>query len=219
MKNKEIENQIGKILREEKTLNGSILYTDCRKYFVAKRDPELSEAPAIEKISSYGVAPVIFVGDSYILEEYVEFYPQKLTLEDSGKLLYEIHKNTFQGRQLVHGDFGETNTTYVEGNPRCFDYEYTHFGNAYVDLGRVILRICESPEEMIHFFENYTGQIPTPKDLSEGLSSFCDRQNLMRIRKNLASQNIPLIRKNQIAKSKKDIVSIFNSFKQVRNNE
>lgn len=213
MKNKEIEKQVGKIVQEEETPNGTVIYTSDRKYFIAKRDPVLSDSLAIKEISRYGIAPVIFVGDSYILEGYVEFSGRGLKLEDCGNLLSSIHMNKFEGKSLVHGDFGSSNTTDSDGNPKCFDYEFTHFGDVYRDLGRVILRNCNSPEEMIYFFESYSGKIPSLEELIEGLCSFCDWQNLMR--KNSEFQEIPLIRKRQVKSSKKNIKAIFNSFKEV----
>ena len=211
-----IEKQIGRVILEKETPNGKVLYTQDGKYFVARRDPVLSERSAIKLISQYGIIPVILVGDSYILEKYVNFNPKQLKLEDRGKLLGLIHSNNLGGKPLVHGDFGISNTTYFNDAPKCLDYEFTHFGDVYRDIGRVILRNCGSVGEMVHFFDNYPSGIPSPDKLKDGLSSFCDWQNLLRIRKNLEFPEVPLIRKEQVKDSRKNIEAIFKSFKNIQ---
>ena len=129
------------------------------KIFLGKRS-KFSDSEAIFMISKYGIARVIDITEDKIVEEFIEFEKTNLTLLELATLAREIHQNKRDGQSLVHGDFGLNNTTIYRGVPKCYDYEHVHFGNKYVDLGRVVLRSCKSIEEVETFLERYNGRMP-----------------------------------------------------------
>jgi RIO-like serine/threonine protein kinase len=183
------------------------LYTAKRNY---RSDPE-----AIRKLSKYGVAKVFEIGEDYLLEEFVDFENIKLGPAKLGQLLKKIHgESNEKGIPLIHGDFGEHNTTVIENESLCYDYEYARFGEKYSDTGRVILRDCPETIDVEEFFHHYSGRLPPMEELSEGLKYFCDLQNAYRIEKELPFADVPLIRKERLNKNKHlNLVSILDAFK------
>lgn len=213
---KQISQVVGKEYELEKSSEGRIIKTDKEKYFLSKRDPDLSDKSAIEKITGYGISPIMLIGEDYILQRYVDFSKTSaLRIEEMSYLLRQIHSNKGKGGLLVHGDFSRHNTCKLEKVPRCYDYEFTHFGDPFIDLGRIILRELSGPEDIEKFFKVYSnGYLPSTERLKEGLSLFCDWQYLLRKRKNQPHQEVPLKRKEKIIKSsKKDFLDIINNFK------
>lgn len=185
------------------------------KPYLAKRNYR-SNSEAIQRISSrYGLAKVIGINEDSILEEFIDFEIVPLGPKNLGSLLKKIHseKNS-SGVSLVHGDFGEHNTTIINGEPMCFDYEYTHFGNPYVDIGKVVLRNCFNEDDFFEFFRNYSNDLPKPENFREGLIYFCDWQNSSRLEKRLPYHEIPLIRKERLKKTNKNnLFSLLDAFK------
>jgi len=184
------------------------------KTHLAKRNFR-SEKEAIKKISSkFGVTKVLKIGKDYILEKFVDFNYKKLSLSQLSILLKEIHSEKNNSYlPLVHGDFSSQNTTLYLGEPKCFDYEYSHFGNAYVDIGRVLLRDCNDFKDVKMFFDIYSGNIPNLNLLKDGLIYFCDWQNSLRLEKNLLFEKVPLIRKERIKQASNNLEEIIEAFK------
>jgi hypothetical protein len=184
------------------------------KTYVAKRNFR-SEEEAIKKISSrFGLAKVLEIGNDYLLEEYVEFEKIDLSLDQLSYLLKDIHSiRNNSGLYLVHGDFSQHNTTLFEGNAKCFDYEYSHFGNTYADVGRILLRECRGFKDTELFFNIYSNGFPKCDELKEGLIYFCNWQNELRKEKNLPYQEVPLIRGKRIEKVRNKLEDILNAFK------
>jgi len=183
------------------------------KTYLAKRNYR-SNSEAIQRISSrYGVAKVIEINEDSILEEFVDFEIVALGPENLGLLLKKIHsERNSSGIPLVHGDFGEHNTTIINKELRCFDYEYAHFGNPYVDIGKVVLRSCFDEDDFFEFFINYSNDLPKPENFKEGLIYFCDWQNSLRLEKMLPYHEIPLIRKERLKKTNKNnLLSLFDA--------
>jgi len=182
--------------------------------YIGKRNYR-SEPEAISRLSNYGVAKVLKINETNIIEEFVRFNVRKLGPKKLGALLNKIHSETNTlGQSLVHGDFGEHNTTILHSEPKCFDYEYAHFGDIYADLGKVILRDCNNWEGFTDFFSCYAGEIPHAKELKRGLIYFCDWQNSLRIEKQLPYSEVPLHRKNRLRKVKsKSLMEILDAFK------
>ena len=162
------------------------------KTYMAKRNHR-SDPEAIQRISKYGVMGVKGINKHYIIEEFVDFEIFPLGPKNLALLLKDIHseKNSF-GISLVHGDFGEHNTTMINGKMKCFDYEYAHFGNPYVDIGKVVLRNCSSESDFIEFFMNYLGDLPKPEDFRDGLIYFCNWHHMIRLEKELPYHEVPL---------------------------
>jgi hypothetical protein len=183
------------------------------KIFLARRG-KYSHLEAISLISKYGVAKVIGINKESIIEEFVRFDKMPLTINQLARLAKQIHANKRNNLSLVHGDFSSNNTTLFLGVPRCYDYEHAHFGNIYVDIGRVILRDCNSLQEVEYFFKEYRGDVPSMEELISGLIVFCDWQNKLRVEKNAPYQEVPLVRKARLKRAPKDITSIINSFKE-----
>jgi hypothetical protein len=183
------------------------------KTFIAKRSP-FSTEDAIRKISSrWGLAKVIEIGKDHIVEEHVNFQYKKPSLKKMAQLLKEIHSETnISGVNLVHGDFSFQNVTILDGDIKCFDYEHSHFGNPYADIGRIILRGCGNILEALNFFGEYSGSVPEPEILREGLIYFCDWQNLLRETKGLPFAEVPLLRKEKIEKATNCLENILYSF-------
>ncbi len=183
------------------------------KTYIAKRNHR-SEPEAIQRLSKYGIAKVFEITESQIFEEYVNFEVIPLGPKNLGSLLKKIHseKNSL-GTSLVHGDFGEYNTTIINGESKCFDYEYAHFGNTYADIGRVVLRDCSSENDFVDFFANYFRLMPKPDILRKGLIYFCDWQYMLRSEKGLPYANVPLIRKGRLKKARDDLNEILDLFK------
>lgn len=193
--------------------NNQVISSSNGKYFLAKRDPTLSTPKAITKISKFGITPVILIGHNYILEKFIKFEYKAPSLKQLAYLLRDIHNNNYSQGTLVHGDFSKNNTTIYKGNLHCLDYEFSHFGNPYVDIGRIILRECNNEDDINDFFKFYSGGVPPLKLLQEGLSYFCDWQHLIRKRKKFPFQNIPLVRKERISESGKNYKQILKAFK------
>ena len=184
------------------------------KTYLAKRNYR-SDFEAIKKISKYGVARVIKINEHSILEEFVDFEIVPLGPKNLGSLLRKIHsEKSSLGISLVHGDFGEHNTTMINNEPKCFDYEYAHFGNPYTDIGKVVLRSCSNENDFLDFFMNYSGGLPKPENFREGLIYFCDWHHLIRLEKGLPYHEVPLIRKSRLEKSDgKNLLSLLDAFK------
>lgn len=184
------------------------------KKFRAKRSIS-SNKEAIKRVSKYGIAKVLEINEKEIIEEHVNFELNYVNPKNLGKLLRKIHsEKNKHGENLVHGDFGEHNTTIFYGKPKCFDYEHAHFGNTYADIGRVILRDCNTFDEIGNFFKNYSGKIPDPKEMKKGLSYFCEWQHDLRDEKGVAYKHIPLIRKDRLDKTNtNDFKKIIKNFK------
>lgn len=183
-----------------------------RKVFIGKRS-KYANSEAIIMISKYGTARVIEVTNNRIIEENIKFSKIKLDLSQMAYLAREIHQNEKNGLRLVHGDLSFNNTTLYNGDPKCFDYEHAHFGNIYVDLGRIILRVCSNIEEIKIFFKMYTGSLPLVGDLKKGLATFCDWQHKVRVEKLAPYSNVPLIRKRRVEESPENLEDVLNRFK------
>ncbi len=195
-------------------LGDSCIKIDDELLFIGKREPSIGDEEAIREIAKYGIAEIKEVGENYILEQFIEFEHMHLTLEEMAILLKEIHSNNHLGNPLVHGDYSRHNTTRLGGVPKCFDFEFTHYGDPFRDIGRVVLRECPQIEDVYSFLEIYSGKIPPRMELREGLISFCDWQHLMRTRKNVPYQNVPLLRKKQIIGASQNTKGIIQAFKQ-----
>ena len=184
------------------------------KIYIAKRNYR-SEPEAILRLSNHGVARVLEINENSIIEEFIDFEKRKLGLKRLGHLLNKIHsERNHLGISLVHGDFGEHNATLINNEPKCFDYEYAHFGNVYADIGRVVLRDCDSWEDFTYFFSCYTGKIPKPEEFREGLIYFCNWQSSLRADKKLQYSEVPLYRKSRLNKvNGKDLGKILEAFK------
>ena len=184
------------------------------KTYLAKRD-HMSSSEAIQRISKYGLAKVLKINEDSILEEFVDFKVVPLGPKNLGSLLRKIHsEKDSSGISLVHGDFGEHNTTIINGESICFDYEYTHFGNIYSDIGKVVLRDCSGWQEFTDFFICYNGVLPDSNEFKEGLIYFCDWQNSLRLEKEVPYSEVPLVRKNRLLRIKdKNLGRILEAFK------
>ncbi len=180
---------------------------------ISKRRSKYSDREAIFDISRYGVARVLEVTDSSIVQEFVQFDLMPPNLRQLAELAYKIHSNSNTKGNLVHGDFGPYNITVSFGDPKCYDYEHTHYGNIYVDLGRVILRSCRDVNEVRDFFTNYSGAIPSTDELREGLISFCEWQHLIRAEKGLLFQEVPLIRRERLFSARSELDDLLEAFK------
>ncbi len=201
------------IVKERIPSNGNYrLICEKGDFFLGRRSPTLSNSDAISKIGNYGVVPVIWIGIREILTPYKYFKQEELNILQLASLLKAIHSNKTKELVLVHGDFSRKNTTLDTGNPKCFDYEYTHWGNPYIDIGRLILREIKNERELEGFFEHYSGSMPKVADLKEGLITFCERQAKMREEKMSAFQEVPRIRARRINESPKDIHKILEAF-------
>lgn len=184
------------------------------KTHIAKRNFR-SDPKAIKLISKkYGLAKVLKIGENYILEEFIDFKRIHPTLEQMSSLLKRIHseKNEYNV-PLVHGDFGPHNTTLINGKIKCFDYEYSHFGNIYSDIGRVLLRNCDNLKDINFFFNIYAETFPEMYKLKKGLIYFCNWQYELRKEKNLPYKEVPLIRAERIKKTKNSLNEIMDAFK------
>jgi len=184
------------------------------KTYLAKRNHK-SDSEAIKIISKYGVAKVLEINRDSILEEFVDFKVVPLGPKNLGSLLRKIHsEKDSSGISLVHGDFGEHNTTRINGEPKCFDYEYAHFGNTYSDIGKVVLRNCDGWESFADFFIYYNKKLPDPEEFKEGLIYFCDWQSSLRLEKDVPYSEVPLVRKNRLLRIKdKNLCRILEAFK------
>ena len=182
--------------------------------YIAKRNFR-SEEEAIKRISSkFGLAKVLKIWDDYLLEEFVDFKQINPSLNQLSFLLKRIHsEKNVVGLSLVHGDFGEHNVTIINGETKCFDYEYSHFGNIYTDIGRVVLRRCNNFDEVNTFFDIYSDGFPSNDKLKNGLIYFCNWQYELRKEKNLPYQQVPLIRAEKIKKINNDLSEILYAFK------
>ncbi len=184
------------------------------KTYIAKRNFR-SDEEAIKEISSrFGLAKVLEIGKYYLLEEFINFEKIDLSLDQLSYLLKNIHSvRDNSGFSLVHGDFSQHNTTLFDGNEKCFDYEYSHFGNVYADVGRVLLRECGDFEDAELFFNIYSGGFPKSDELKDGLIYFCNWQHELRKEKNLPCQDVPLIRGKRIENVCNKLEDILNAFK------
>jgi len=185
------------------------------KTYIAKRNFR-SDKEAIKLISErYGFPKVIEIGNDYILEEFVEFKNIYPSLNQMSSLLKNIHSEKNLNKEpLVHGDFGAHNTILVNGEVKCFDYEYSHFGNVYADIGRVLLRGCKNVDDVYSFFNTYSNSIPDIEELKEGLIYFCNWQHDLRKEKELQYQKVPLIRASRILNSDNNLENIIKAFKE-----
>lgn len=184
------------------------------KTHTAKRNFR-SEHEAIKEISSrFGLAKVLEIGEDYLLEEFIDFEKIDISLDQLSYLLRNIHsiRNT-HGSSLVHGDFSKHNTTLFNGNPKCFDYEYSHFGNVYSDVGRVLLRECRNFRDAVLFFDIYSEGFPESDELRDGLIYFCNWQYELRKEKSLPYQDVPLIRSKRVEDACNKLEDILNAFK------
>lgn len=182
------------------------------KIFIGKRS-KFSNPEAILKISEYGLAKVIKIEEDKILQEFIEFNKIQLNITQLASLVKIIHQNKKGNDTLVHGDIGFYNTTLYKGVPKCYDYEHAHFGNAYIDLGRIILRACKNIKEIEIFFNEYCGGIPLNLELKEGFINFCNWQNITRSEKGIPFQQVPLIRKQRLEETSGDLLEILKAFK------
>ncbi len=210
----EIKEYTGKIYDQFLQGKCTVLLAEKGKFFLSNRSNNLSDISAIKKVSDYGLSPVFWVGDSQILQSFVEFNSAPLNLSELTLLMKKIHSNQKGGLALIHGDFSRWNTVKYSEKAKCFDYEYCNWGNLYVDLGRVILRECKSEKEANLLLENYFGYTPKVEDLREGLITFCQRQYEMRHEKNQSFQEIPKLRIERLLKSNLKIEEILRAFKE-----
>ena len=208
-----MEEYTGKVYSQFLKDSGTIVVSERGKFFLSKRSKTFSEPSAIKKVSDYGIAPVIWVGESNILQPFVNFEPIKPELKNLAEIMKKIHSNKQNNLTLVHGDFGSHNTTTYLGETKCFDYEYSHWGSPYIDLGRVVLRECKSEEDVNLLLENYFGGIPSLQELKLGFMDFCQRQYEMRREKNQDFQEVPLIRAKRLSKSGSTLAEILHAFK------
>jgi hypothetical protein len=177
---KYLRSYLGDIGNIERYNGGYLLKTKEGNFFMAKRDYLLSNPLAIKQLSQYGISPALFIGKDYILEEFRDFDKEELTNEELAILLKDIHANKNEKGVLVHGDYSRFNTTKICGHPKCFDYEFSHYGDSYRDLGRIILRECDSEEEVIKFFEVY-GRIPSLDNLKKGFSGHSGENERLKV--------------------------------------
>lgn len=181
MINPRLNSIIGLIKNSIRYNNGEILETEKGKFYLSPRDPELSDKDAIKLISQYGIVPITYIGSNFLLQPYIQFnHIRSKSPSEFGKLLKKIHGNSYRGKPFVHGDFAGHNTTKLDRDLKCFDFEFTHFGDPYLDIGRIILRECDTINDVIEFFEVYSGKVPKNDVLANGLSRFCDWQHLLR---------------------------------------
>lgn len=180
------------------TGQNSIVHDESGKKYFIKRRSKYSEDSAIRNIAIYGLSNIIDINSEFILESFVDFTKKDLSLEEYVELLHKIHSNNEAGLSLVHGDFSKHNTTFYENEPTVFDYEHAHWGDIYVDIGRVILRETESVEESIGFLKIYFGNIPSLAKIRDGIVNFCYWQNKIREEKHLPYSNVPLIRAERV---------------------
>jgi hypothetical protein len=212
--NSGIIDHTGEIYSLEKKERGTVITAQNGKFLLTRRSPTLSNASAITKISEYGIARVFYVSATNILQQYLEFTPSNLGLDDLATLIKQIHSVREKQGTLVHGDFSRQNTTRYQNKPYCFDYEHTHWGDPYIDLGRIVLRECKSEEEVKFFFEKYQGSLPSLYDMREGFISFCQRQYEMRHEKDLDFKEVPMIRGARLKKAcNNNLAEILNAFK------
>lgn len=191
----------------------TLVSTADQKYLIKKRS-FYSEENAIKVISEFGISQVIEVSNEEILETYNPFEKQFLTLKDYARLAQKIHQTKNHGVSLVHGDLSRHNTTLINGKIFCFDYEHTHWGNPFADLGRILLRECESYEDSLFFLETYySNSLPDINELQNGIIYFCDWQHKIRKEKKLEYSEVPLIRKGRVLKTNLDLENIMYEFK------
>ncbi len=208
-----VEKYTGKILGRYVKKRGEVIFAENGKYFLSKRCEKLSDASAIERVSNYGVARVLWVGRSEILQQFVDFDLVPLNLKEMAGLMGRIHSNKQDGLTLVHGDFSNSNTTRHNGDAKCFDYEHSHWGNPYVDIGRMVLRNCVSEKDVDLLFESYYGGMPPLEEMRDGFIAFCQRQYDMRHLKNLAFQVVPKVRAKRLRGCGSTLCEILHAFK------
>ena len=210
---KKTTNHMGNFNYSKQRKGDIFIDSEDNKLFLARRSKTLSEVSAIEAIAQYGFAPIYLIGKDFILQKNIDFTHRALELDQLTNLLRLIHNNINEGKTLVHGDFGQHNTTFYNGEPRCFDFEYTHWGNPYIDIGRMVLREMGTEEEVIKFFFNYLGNVPRLSELRNGFIAFCQRQYKMRAEKNSKFMYIPLERAKRLSKSKSNFSDLIKAFR------
>lgn len=86
-------------------------------------------------------------------------------------------------------------------------------GNPYADIGRILLRVCNSIDEAFDFFKYYSTNTPNSSEFRDGLIYFCGWQNNLRKEKNLPYQEVSILRKRRIESAADNLESIFHAFK------
>jgi hypothetical protein len=209
----EIEEYTGRIYNKFVQGRGVVIVAERGKFFLSKRSETLSDASAIERVSDYGIAKVLWIGKSDILQLFVDFDHIPLNLRELTELMKKIHSNKKNDLTLVHGDFSSHNTTIYHGEAKCFDYEHNHWGNPYIDIGRIVLRECLSEGDIKLLFDNYSGGIPPLEELRFGFIAFCKRQYEMRCEKNQVFQKVPKLRAERLLSSGSTLSEILCAFK------
>jgi len=213
MKYAEIKEYTGEIYNKIVQEQNIIIIAEKGKFFLSNRSPTLSDPSAIESVSDYGIAKVIWIGKSRILQPFINFEKIPLKLIEQLNLMKKIHQNKKGSLSLIHGDFSNNNLTNYGNEVKCFDYEHSHWGNPYVDIGRIILRECTSQEDIDFVLDNYFYKRPSAKELKQGFLVFCQRHYEMRHEKNQAFQEIPKLRAKRLLKSNLTLNEILHSFK------
>lgn len=200
---------------EIEELNNSIqLITTSDSKYLIKRKSCYSNKEAIKAISKYGISKIVAVNDEQIIETYNPFEKQDISLMDFVTIARQIHQTQNElGLPLVHGDLSRYNTTLVNDTPFCFDYEHSHWGNPFADLGRILLRECKTFEDDLFFLHNYFNGILNINNLQKGIVYFCEWQHKIRKEKNLSYSEVPLIRRERVLKSDLDLENIMYEFK------
>ena len=211
--NKDLLDIIGEYSIDSKIGSKTVLNASGNKYLLYCRS-RYSSPSAIWRMSKFSLGKIITVTENLILEQYVPFEMRELSLNEMVHLLKRIHsEKNEEGTSLVHGDFSESNTTAYNKSSVIFDSEHVHWDNIYVDLGRLLLRVCKDKNDIATVFNNYFGHIPLVDPVREGLLRFCDWQYMIRKEKDAEHPEISLIRKHNIFTANNDLDSVMENFK------
>lgn len=203
--------KIDDIFARSNQLNKARVWHQGTTYWVYRRS-QMSQSSAIQAIAPHCAAQVHHVVGPYIVESYVAINQARLSLEEWGSFLERIHKYHPGYGILVHGDLGNHNITRINQRPCCFDLEHVHWGDPYVDLGRIILRECGNPEDLALLFTHYKRPLPSHEVLTQGLSVFCDFQYKLRTLKGAPFRHVPHVRKKRMHQTGKSLEHVLKAF-------